>query len=315
MIKKILAVAIFVLISLSLCCQEKANAIHDPYFAGGLWVTCTDMKADTVCGRLRVDTTKTPQWTLRQYNSKFDMSSASSEEFAGRYTFTLPGNGNLNAKVVTIKPGSGSICLECNASAEYTGLRRKDQPWVYMTVDAATDSIRPALYKNLSLMLDCRSVFYEDCMGFLADKEIHAATCRLNFKLRNINQSGSLYGKFFTLSLILFDNRYMGALYEGGLRPARDAREGEFVYSPSSQLYISSSLSNYRLPRPRQSAEVSANLLKMINDALDAAVKAGTFDETYLAEWEIVACDYGWEMTGTYNAAYEIKSIKLIPSR
>ena len=315
MYQKILSIAVFVLISLTLFGQEKANAFRDPSFAGGVKVACTDMSVDTICGVLPVDTTKTPVWTLRQYNSKFDMTKAKAEDFANKYTFSLPGNGNLNAKVVTINPARGAICLECNASAEYSGIRREGQPWIFMTVDAPTDTLLLAKYKSLKLYLDCRSIFYEDCMGFLADKKIHAATCRINFKIRNINQSGPLFGKYFTLSVVLFDNRYMGKLFEGGLRDATSSREGEFVYSPSSKLYISSPLSNYLLPKSRQGAEVNVDLLKIVKDALDAALAKGLFEETYLAEWEIVGCDYGWEMTGTYNAAYEIRGIKLAPLR
>lgn len=315
MFRKSLAIVVFVVISLALSAQESVNAFRDPTFARGVKVACTDMSVDTICGVLMVDTTQTPVWTLRQYNSKFDMTKARAEDIGNRYIFTLPGNGNLNAKVVTINPARGSISLECNASAEYSGIRRKDQPWIYMTVDAPTDTLLLAKYKSLKLYFECKSLFYEDCMGFLADKKIHAATCRLNFKIRNINQSGSLFGKYFTLSVVLFDNRYMGKHFEGGLRAATSSREGEFVYSPSSKLYISSPLSNYLLPKARQGSEVSMDLLKTVKDALDAALAEGLFEETYLAEWEIVGCDYGWEMTGTYNAAYEVKGLKLTPLR
>ena len=49
--------------------------------------------------------------------------------------------------------------------------------------------------------------------------------------------------------------------------------------------------------------------------ALKEAQGEGVISESYLAEWEIVGCSFGWEMTGTYNAALEISGLKLTASR
>ena len=315
MSRKIAFILYFSLIATALGGQEITNAFHDPGFSAGLAVICPDRTADTVCAVLKVDSLKTPVWTLRQYNSKFNLANSIKDEGISRYTFSLPGNGNLNAKVVSINPARGALTLECNASAEYSGIRCKDQPWIYMTAEAPTDTLVLAKYKQMPLYMSCRALFYEDCMGFLAEKAIHAATYRVNFRVRNINRSGNLYGKWFTVSLVLFDNRYIGLQTEASLRDARDRDEGEFVYLPSSDRYISSSLSNYRLLKPRQSAEVNADLLAIVKDALDAALAEGRFDETYPAEWEITTCNLGWEMTGTYNASLEVKGMKLTASR
>ncbi len=309
--RKFAVIIFFLLFATALGGQEKTNAFKDPSFSAGLSVLCPDRAADTVCTVLKVDSLKTPVWTLSQYNSKFNLVNSIKDEGINRYTYSLPGNGNLNAKVVSINPVRGALTLECNASAEYSGLRSKDQPWIYMTAEAPLDTLVLAKYRQVPLYLSCRVLFYEDCMGFLADKAIHAATYRVNFKVRNINQSGKLYGKFFTLSLILFDNRYIGVPIDASLRDSRDGEEGEFVYTPSSQQYISSSLSNYRLLKPRQSAEVSTDLLAMVKSALTAALEEGRFDESYLAEWEITGCNLGWEMTGTYNASLEVRGLKL----
>ena len=312
--KKYILAAILTLVSICLAAQQAPNSIRDASFARGLYVASPDRNADTICGAMLVDSAQTPLWTLRQYNSKFNMAGCNAEKWFGRYIFTLPGNGNLAAKVVTVNPSKGLLQLECNASAEYTGIRREDQPWIYMTVDAPTDTLVLGVLKSAKLAFLGKVTSYEDCMGFLADKNLHAATCLFTLKLLNINRSSHLYNRAFTLALILFDNRSIGAVTGSSLLGASNAAEGEFVYCPPAQLYMGSA-QNAKLPKPRQGFEVNADLLKIVSLALKEAQGEGVIEESYLAEWEIVGCSFGWEMTGTYNACFEISDLRLEASR
>ena len=307
--KKILLFAVaFVMLSLQTGAQEVHNAIHDPSFKRGFRVFAPDADADSICGALLVDSTETPIWNLRQYNSKFDIVNNRYENIGNRYYFMVPGNGNLLAKVLTVNPVKGVMTLECNASAEYKGIRRSSQPWITMTVDAPTDTISLSNCKGLRLTLAYRVLSYEDCMGFLADKDIHAATYRIAFMMRNVNRESLSYGKQFRLGLVLFDNRYMGTPCHANLEGNSSPFAEEFSYYPKSSMYIP----NSKLPKVRQKVELNVDLLPIIKEALRTAEAEDLLSDTVAGDWEIVACDMGWEMTGTYNAAMQVKKLQLI---
>ena len=300
------------LICISASGQETANAIRDASFRRGFLVASPSPSADTLCGALIVDSTATPLWTLHQYNSKYDMSKCTYEKWFGRHIFTLAGNGNMPAKVVTVNPREGVLSLECNASAEYTGIRRKDQPWVYMTVDAPTDTVLLGLCKSLKLGFAGKVSFWEDCMGPLADKDLHASCCIFSLRLKNVHRESRLWGKSFTIAMVLFDNRLVGLASQSVILPGDLPAEGEFVYCPQSALYLGGS---GRLPRARQPFTVSADLMQIVAMALKEAREEALIDESYPAEWEVVSCGFGWEMTGTYNAVFDISDLRLTASR
>ncbi|MBR3743865.1 MAG: hypothetical protein IKN31_02005 [Bacteroidales bacterium] len=287
--------------------QQAKNAIHDPFFARGFNVVCPDPAVDTLCGVLLVDSTATPVWTVRQYNSKFNIVNNRFENIGNRYNFRVSGNGNMLAKSLSVNPVKGALTMECNASAEYKGIRRLDQPWVSMTADAPTDTISLSNCQGLRLSLAYRVLSYEDCMGFLADKEIHSATYRIAFLLRNVNRESLSYGKQFRLGLVLFDNRYMGAPCHANLERSSSPHSGEFTYYPKSAMYIH----NAKLPKVKQIVEFNVDLLPIVKEALGAAVADNLLPDTVEGDWEIVSCDMGWEMKGTYNASIQVKKLHL----
>ena len=291
--------------------QQAKNAIQDPAFSRGFNVVCPDPAADTLCGALLVDSTATPVWTLRQYNSKFNIVNNRYENIGNRYHFRVPGNGNLLAKSVSVNPVKGSITMECNASAEYKGLRRYDQPWVTLTVDAPTDTLSLANCESLRLSLSYRVVNYEDCMGFLADVGFHAASFSISFLVRNVNRESRSLGDCFRVSLLLFDNRFMGLSREASISSKSSAFGEVFTYHPKSLMYMPSAL-NGKLPKEKQITELNVDILPIISTALTTGETQGLVSDTTLADWEVVACDMGWEMTGTYNAAIRVKKLQLL---
>ncbi|MBO4558186.1 MAG: hypothetical protein J5693_06220 [Bacteroidales bacterium] len=308
--RRILTAALLALVSLSAAAQEP-NAFRDPLFSKGFAVICPDAAADTVCGALLVDSTATPVWTLRQYNSKFNIAKHEFDNVGNRYFFAAPGNGNLLAKSVTVNPVRGSLKMECNGSAEYKGIRRSYQPWIHMTAGAPTDTVALSRCTSLKLSFNYKISSYEDCMGFLANKGFHAATCRLQLVLRNNNRMSPAYGKMFRLGLILFDNRYIGAACESAFIKKDIIGDGEFAVYPKSSLYMPGS--NGRLPKVRQNVEMNVDVLPLVEPALKMAVTEELLPETRTSDWEVVGCDLGWEMTGTYNACLDIKKLQLSP--
>ena len=303
--------ALLLMMPVALFSQNSTNRIHDPYFKCGFSVVSPDAPADSIYSQLLVDSTATPVWTLRQYNSRFDIANNEYENIANRYVFKVPGNGNLLAKSLTVNPAKGMLTLECNASAEYTGLRRSHQPWVYMTIDAPTDTIALSACKSLKLSLSYKLLSYEDCMGFLADKSFHGATYRVALKLLNVNRESMSFGKSFRLVLVLFDNRYVGYPCLARYTEVKSPLGGDFAFYPATNTYLPSA-TNGHLPKIRQSVELNAELIPIIEKAIASSVSNDLLSDTQINDWEIVACDLGWEMTGTYNAVMQVRSLQLV---
>lgn len=308
--KLLLFVFAFAMLPLASGAQEAANAFRDPGFKRGFNVVPSGFAADTLSGVLLVDSTATPVWNLRQFNSKFNIARNEYENIGNRYFFRVPGNGNMLAKALVANPAKGSLTLECNASAEYKGIRRSQQPWVYMTADAPTDTVSLAKCKEARFALSYRVLSYEDCMGFLANKGFHAATYRIALMLRNVNRASQAYGMHLRLGLVLFDNRYMGAPCEAKLVANPSPLGEDFSYFPKSSMYLPAPL-NAKLPKVRQAVDINVDLIPVLKEALRTAESHEMLSDTEVGDWQIVACDLGWEMTGTYNAALSVRNLQL----
>ena len=147
-------------------------------------------------------------------------------------------------------------------------------------------------------------------MGFLADKGFHAATFSISLLLRNVNRESRSWGDGFRVSMLLFDNRYMGLSREAGISANGSPLGEDFSFSPKSQMYIPAPL-NGKLPKVKQNIDLNVDILPIIDAALRTGESEDLVADTVPADWEIVACYLGWEMTGTYNASIYVKNLQL----
>ena len=283
--------------------KKDKSVLQDPSFSRGLAVESVS-NADSLSGNLLVDTLAKPVWHLCQPNSRFDAARSTMESRGDNYIFNLAGNGNLMAKTVRLNPVRNILCLECNASAEYTGIRRSGSPWVGLWAEQRLDSVWIASCRPIELHLDYRITSFEDCMGFLADKDVHSAVCCATIVLRNANNESATFGRCLKVTLPLFDNRKVGASY------GSDSYEedGVAVYRPSSDKCLSSG----RLPKVKQKESVQIRLMPIFNQALKAASVNDFLQDTDPVDYVLESFSIGWEMKGTFNSAVEIKNLKLL---
>lgn len=279
------------------------SVLPDPSFSKGLAVeSVTDHTS--LSGNLLVDTAATPEWHLCQPNSRYDATGCTIETRGDNTIFNVAGNGNLMSKVIRVNPVKRVLYLECNASAEYTGIRRDGQPWVGLWVSQSLDSLKVASCRQMSLQMEYRVPFYEDCMGFLADKDVHSAVCCASLMLRNTNPESSAYGKCLKVVVPMFDNRNVGLAYGSEV-----SVEGDMVvFRPVAEKCLSSG----KMPKVKQKESVNVMLLPVITQAVKTAAMNGFMPGVEPADFVIDGFKVGWEMKGTFNSAVEIKNLKLI---
>ncbi|MBP9986790.1 MAG: hypothetical protein KBT44_02540 [Bacteroidales bacterium] len=283
--------------------NDGKSVLRDPSLSKGLAVESITDPA-SLSGNLLVDTTAKPEWHLCQPNSRFDAAKCTMETRGDNTIFNVAGNGNLLAKVVRVNPVRNVLYLECNASAEYTGIRRDGQPWVGLWASQSLDSLRVASCRQLALHMEYRVTFYEDCMGFLADKDVHSAVCCASLILKNDNKGSDAYGKRLKVVVPMFDNRNVGLPYNGGVD-----KEGDMVvFRPASEKCLSSG----RIPKVKQKEFVNVVLLPVVTQAVKAAAMNGYMPGAVPDDFLIEGFTVGWEMKGTFNSAVEIKNLKLI---
>ncbi len=279
------------------------SVLNDPSFTKGLAVESITDPA-SISGNLLVDTTAKPVWHLCQPNSRFDAARCTMETRGDNTIFNVAGNGNLLAKVVRVNPVRNVLYLECNASAEYTGIRRENQPWVGLWASQSPDSLMVASCRQLALQMEYRVTFYEDCMGFLADKGVHSAVCCAGLTLKNTDKESDAYGKRLKVVVPMFDNWKVGSSYGSEVEMDGDM----VVFRPASEKCLSSG----RLPKVKQKEFVNVILLPVITQAVKAAAMNGYMPGAVPGDFLIEGFSVGWEMKGTFNSAVEIKNLKLI---
>lgn len=282
---------------------KEKSALHDPSFSKGLAVESV-MDSASISGVLLVDTTARPEWHLCQPNTRFDAAKCIMETRGDNTIFNVAGNGNLMAKVIRVNPVRNVLYLECNASAEYTGIRRDGQPWVELCASQSIDSLTVASCRQLALQMEYKVTFYEDCMGVLAEKDIHSAECCASLILKNVNMESDAYGKCLKVVIPMFDNRKVGLSYGSEVM----MEGGVVVFRPASEKCLSSG----RIPKVKQKEFVNVVLLPVIKQAVNAASMNGYLPGAVPEDFEIERFTVGWEMKGTFNSAVEIKNLKLL---
>lgn len=282
---------------------DEKNVLQDPSLAKGLAVESV-ANPDSLSGSLLVDSLAKPVWHLCQPNSRFDAARCKMETRGDNTIFNVAGNGNLMAKVIRVNPVRNILYLECNASAEYTGIRRPDSPWVGLWAEQSVDSVFVASSRPIELKLEYRVTSFEDCMGFLADKNVHSAVCCATFTLRNVNIESDSYGRVMKVVVPLFDNRNVGLSYRSDVY-----RDGsDVVYRPASDKCLTSG----RIPKVKQKESVSIRLTPAFGQAFKAASVNGYIQDAEPGDFMLESFSIGWEMKGTFNSAVEIKNLKLL---
>ena len=291
--------------------------IRDINFENGFWIGSLQDGDSALCGKLSTfGEERQPTWTLKQWYSKYNVSDAVKTMSANGNIVSYCSGGkkmegvNIPAKIIRIDRADQTFYLECNAEAEYDRPRCNREGWPHLLISQDTVCGRIDNCIKLTLSLEYKVTKFQNLLpAEIEDPKLHSAACILYLRLQNFCKSSADFGNYFWLGFRMFDNRYIkktAPLYakQDG---CKDINTGKFIYNPISDYYL-----NDAMPDVGESRSVSVNILPAVQDAFACAQSSGHLQNTRCEDLCVSYMNIGWEVTGTYNVAVEVKNISLL---
>ena len=295
------------------CGNSDGNFINDSAFLNGFKVGSLTDGDTTILGTLSTyNNNSEPVWTVKQWYSKYDISSATKHETeSGGIRYESEGKNSIPGKVVEVNKDRKSIYLECNTSVEYDAPREDKQGWPHLLVSQDIKEIVIKDVSSINLSFNYKVTKIEDYISdspeYESDK--HAVGCYLYFSVRNSNENSPGNGDWFWFGLRLFDNRLENKPFDAYAKKDgnKENNTGKFIYQLASEDYFVEN----KMPVRGTDVSIGCDILPLLDKALTKAKSEGFMNMTYISDCTISYMNLGWEVFGTYNVGIEISDLEL----
>jgi len=249
-----------------------------------------------------------PVWGLAQWSSRFDLSRAARQVVEPRIIRYFDG-----AKSITFdsrSPQEPVVTLGLDGVVEYD--RQAPQPgaaWPHLLVERELLA-HPRLTEldSVHFHISYRLVRHEVYRPPGWNAQRHTAQFLLYITLGNQNRKSAGLGDYLWFGVPMYDARYrhmpghrapdIGTRHKGGT--------GKYIFNPPSKRYTSQSAQD------GQWITIERDLLPLMKEALHDAWQKGFLSDSHeLGDYGLGSINCGWEVTGTWNVAMQIKGLRL----
>ena len=257
-----------------------------------------------------------PSWTFAQWYTKYDISDYYSRSYTkGGAAFRYTSKGEtidgvfVPAKVLSVDSTTAEIYMELNAEVEYDAPRKEGEGWPHtlLSQDFSDRLVHVSELDELVMSMDYTVTKFEDKMGDEADPNMHCAQFVWYITLQNRTKGSAGYGQYIWFGLNLWDNRNAGkasAEYAAQDLGKEDATLA-FIYQPSSEKFTRSGL----IPQVGEEESIRFDIMETAKYAFALAKDRGYLTDTLWEDIYIGSMNFGFEVTGTYNAAVQIDTV------
>ncbi len=295
--------------------------LPDPSFAGWFHIRGLGLPADdgAIKGVFRTSgTVGEPVWTLSQWASRHSLAdpAATRQLQLGTHRFAI-----TNAsKRVTVDTRRNEIELGLFASACYDQPRQPGESWPHLLAEApltdtryASHACRVAAMQRLDVAFSCRLEAFADRQP-AADPALHAAQFRLFLYVQNLKQGDDGFGEMMRFAIPVFDSRFP-VKDESGQREGGAA--GAFLYTLPTKACLADREGFVRDGRlltggDARWVDFRINVAPWLVYAYKLARKQGCFATTDLQDLYVSGLNFGWEMSGAYDASMRLRGLSLV---
>jgi hypothetical protein len=281
--------------------------IRDPHFQQGFTLLSPVMGKKIVYATIPGPAGANPQWDLAQWASRFPLQPGDAHALAdGSIAYSNPGK-----TVVIGKPGTpeADLSLGVNAGTEYVTPRQKGDPWPHLLVEQPIQPFLPlAKIGAARLHLEARLKNFTAHPMANYSPQLHAAHLHVSFIIQNRNRKSPGYGKYYWLTLPVYDDRYR-LPPEFGAKDAGSPKKpgtGMFIYSPAAKSFTTASLHD------KTWVTLDLDLLPDLYQGLAKAWAAGFLPESKNpADYALTSLGLGWEVTGSFDVEIQLRNFSL----
>jgi hypothetical protein len=247
-----------------------------------------------------------PVWGLAQWSSREKLPAAPPEKLptgALRYANA--------AKAVTFGPRGtpdADLTLAVNCGYEYQGhVRGKGDPWVHLLVEQRF--VDPPLLSALAradLHIAARLTHLKKHKMPGYSPNLHAAHIQIFFTVQNLNKQSPGYGQYLWFGVPLFDDRHPFPKAYKARDAGKEDATGMFIYTVEGGEFTK------RSAHDEKWITIDKDLLPFMKDGLQTARERGFLkDSQALEDYHISGMNLGWEVTGIFDAAFQIRDLGL----
>ena len=207
-------------------------------------------------------------------------------------------------------PNQPVITLGLDGIAEYERKSpKRGAPWPHLLVEREFISHpRISDLNSVDFRISYRLIRHEAHRPSGWNAQRHTAQFLLYITLRNQNRKSAGFGDYLWFGVPMYDARYrhmpghkaadLGTQHKGGT--------GKYIFNPAGSRYTSQSAHD------GQWITIEQDLLPLMKEALrDAWDKRFLPDSHELNDYGLGGMNCGWEVTGTWNVAMQIKGLRL----
>ena len=287
------------------------NRLTDVGFENGFLNLGTNSQNQTSDKMTTVNTSATPSWMLAQWGSTVNLVNGTKTENNGVYVFADA------AKSVTVDTVNDTLTLEHKGSVEYNTGVANGWPHLLLQQDFSGDSlVRVADQKSLVMQMD----YTVTACTATNSTSSSAAQFVWYVTLQNRNKDSADYGQYMWFGILLYDNRYEGAVIadynqvDGGKADAT----GVMIYQPGTERWNPDTKTS---PTVGQNVSLNFDILGTAKEAFNKIKQFYRDNESKYfqnATWEdlyIGSTNFGFEVSGSYDIEVEISNLGLIATR
>lgn len=304
--------------------SEPVQVVRDNKFANGFNVKGQMDGIGTVFGKLTYDDDSvTPNWSLGQwycgyYNSPVEKPKRN-EDFNPDYNI-LNAKKTYNektglytwqdaSKTLRVNPTEGTLYARLEGTKEYNAPRTDGGPWPHLLMEYSTvGGVKISDLYSLTLNLDYTLKMFKGDMGSGLRSDLHCAQFPFYCVISNQNPNSPGRGQYVWFGACLFDNRQDYTMTFASQDVGSDDKiaTGAFIYQVGQQAYLKAPVT------VDDKIQINWDMLPFMKAAYKTARERGFLDKTEFEDLYATGGNFGWEITGTYDAAIQIDKFEIM---
>jgi hypothetical protein len=283
----------------------------DSGFANGFWLSSANHL--TTPGPLGVlqthkePTAAPPAWRLCQWATRYPLPPGTCRPTAhGGWESENAGKRLLFQGT---SDGKGSLLLELRGIAEYGGhLRTAGEAWPHLLIEHKFDApIRLNDVKRIPLTLESRIVYCrpDPAAAKSLNPNLHSAQVSMFWTVHNMTVGNPDYRDMIWFGIPIFDARHDVPPAYYAIDSGKEDATGKFICLLDGKRFWTGRTADGRW------RTLDADLAVLLRDGLAIAKQHGALKNTRFEDLAITTFNFGWEITGPYDAAIEFRNLSI----
>jgi hypothetical protein len=255
-----------------------------------------------------LDNHNDPVWGIAQWHSRFDLAETDRDTIAPGVLRYADG-----AKSVTFdfsRPDDATITLGVDGTTEFAGTPPpRGAAWPHLLVERSLLA-HPSLpeLEAVPFRIRYRLIRQESDRLTGWDERRHTAQFLLYITVQNRNRQSAGFGDYLWFGVSMYDARYRHTPPHKAADSSSEHKQGtgKFIFNPAGKRYTAKSAHD------GEWITIECDLLPLMREALGQAWQQGFLgDSREMRDYHLGGLNFGWEVTGTWNVAMQVKGLSL----